>query len=87
MLEEHPGVREAAVVGVPDRRWGEIVPAVIVPADPAHPPDLDELRTHARARSPGSRSRPSGPSPTQLPRNATGKLLRRHLGRTARPNQ
>ena len=39
MLEQHPGVREAAVVGVPDQRWGEVVKAVIVPADPDRPPD------------------------------------------------
>ncbi|MFF0525246.1 class I adenylate-forming enzyme family protein [Actinomadura nitritigenes] len=33
-LYEHPGVREACVVGVPDERWGEAVKAVVVPSAP-----------------------------------------------------
>ncbi len=47
-----PGVREAVVVGRPDREWGERVTAVVVPADPANPPSLELLRTHVRARLP-----------------------------------
>jgi O-succinylbenzoic acid--CoA ligase len=48
-----PGVREVAVVGRPDAEWGEQVTAIVVPADPAAPPALAELRAHARARLPG----------------------------------
>jgi O-succinylbenzoic acid--CoA ligase len=47
-----PGVREAVVVGRPDREWGERVTAVVVPADPADPPGLELLRTHVSARLP-----------------------------------
>jgi O-succinylbenzoic acid--CoA ligase len=47
------GVREAAVVGVPDPVWGERVTAVVVPADPAAPPALELLRAHARGLLPG----------------------------------
>jgi O-succinylbenzoic acid--CoA ligase len=46
VLETCAAVREAAVVGRPDEEWGERVTAVVVPADPARPPDLDMLRTH-----------------------------------------
>jgi acyl-CoA synthetase (AMP-forming)/AMP-acid ligase II len=35
VLTEHPGVAEAVVVGVPDERWGELVVAYVVRADPA----------------------------------------------------
>ena len=35
-----PGVREAVVVGLPDPEWGELVTAIVVPADPADPPTL-----------------------------------------------
>ena len=79
ILEQHPGVREAAVVGLPDRRWGEVVTAVIVPTDPDHAPTVEELRGHVRASLAGFKV-PSGWSfAAALPRNASGKLLRRRL--------
>src|SRR5690606_25261940 len=43
-LLAHPEVADAAVVGVPSRRWDERPVAVIVPADPAAPPTLESLR-------------------------------------------
>ena len=49
VLLEHRGVREVAVVGVPDRRWGEIVKAVVVPASAELPPDAEELRSLGEA--------------------------------------
>jgi o-succinylbenzoate---CoA ligase len=52
VLEECPGVREAVVLGVPDPEWGERVTAVVVPADPAAPPRLPDLRAVVRARMP-----------------------------------
>jgi o-succinylbenzoate---CoA ligase len=51
-LQSCPGVREAAVVGQPDPEWGERVVAVVVPADPAHPPTLELLRLHVKERLP-----------------------------------
>ncbi len=53
VLEDCPGVREAVVVGRPDPEWGELVTAIVVPADPAAPPGLDVLRGFARGRLPG----------------------------------
>ena len=48
-----PGVREAAVVGRADAEWGEKVTAVVVPADPAAPPELAALRAHVLGCLPG----------------------------------
>lgn len=79
VLEKHPGVREAAVVGIPDQRWGEVVRAAIVPADPALPPDLDDLRAHTRALVAGFKVPTEWAFVDSLPRNASGKLLRRSL--------
>jgi O-succinylbenzoic acid--CoA ligase len=42
------GVREATVVGRPDPEWGEVVTAVIVPANPSAPPQLADIRAHVR---------------------------------------
>jgi len=51
-LQSCPGVREAVVVGQPDPEWGERVVAVVVPANPADPPNLELLRRHVRERLP-----------------------------------
>jgi O-succinylbenzoic acid--CoA ligase len=53
VLETCPGVAEAAVVGQPDREWGERVTAVIVAADPAAPPTLAVLRARVREQIAG----------------------------------
>jgi fatty-acyl-CoA synthase len=49
VLYRHPSVAEAAVVGLPDERWGEIVGAFIRLRDPVAPPTIAELRSHLRA--------------------------------------
>lgn len=60
VLETCAAVREAAVVGRPDEEWGERVTAVVVPADPAKPPDLGMLRAHVR------RALPANAAPREL---------------------
>jgi acyl-CoA synthetase (AMP-forming)/AMP-acid ligase II len=79
VLASHPGVREAAVVGVPDRRWGEIVKAVVVPDDPAAPPDVDALRALVGERLARFKVPAIIEYTSELPRNPSGKILRRRL--------
>jgi o-succinylbenzoate---CoA ligase len=49
VLGTAPGVADVVVVGLPDAEWGEAVTAVVIPANPANPPDLDALRSNVRA--------------------------------------
>ncbi|MGH2686721.1 MAG: class I adenylate-forming enzyme family protein [Actinomycetota bacterium] len=50
VLLDHPGVADVAVVPRPDEVMGELGVAVVVPADPASPPTLADLRAHAERR-------------------------------------
>ncbi|MEO3760104.1 fatty acid--CoA ligase family protein [Mycobacterium sp. B14F4] len=78
VLVEHPAVRDCAVVGPEDPQWGQIIVAVVVPAESASP-DPDELREHVRAHLRGSRTPDRVVFRDELPTNATGKVLRREL--------
>ncbi len=79
VLEEHPGVLEAAAIGRADERWGEAVTALVVVRNGAKLHG-EELRAHCAARLapykvPKEVALVEGP----LPRTRSGKLLRREL--------
>ena len=73
----HPGVRDAAAIGVPCREWGEKVVLLIVADGDA--PDPDELDDLIRERLRSSRVPSHVEVVDELPYNETGKLLRRVL--------
>ena len=50
VLVEHPGVADTACIGVPDEEMGEQLKALVVPADPAHPPTEAEIIAFCRDR-------------------------------------
>ena len=78
VLVHFPGVRDAAIIGLPDDEWGQRIVAVVV-ADPASLVDPDELRSFVRARLRGSRTPDDVVIRGELPYSPTGKLLRRTL--------
>ncbi|WP_280373104.1 class I adenylate-forming enzyme family protein [Nocardia abscessus] len=78
VLVEHPGVREVAVVGIPDEEWGQIIVAVVVPS-PGAAPYPEELRAYVRENLRGSRTPDRVVFRDQLPATPTGKILRRTL--------
>jgi fatty-acyl-CoA synthase len=73
-----PGVREAAVIGVPDDTWGERPVAVVV-VEPGMALDYDTLAKHCRARLAGFKVPKELVLRDTLPRNPSGKILKRVL--------
>ncbi len=78
VLEQHPDVSEVAVVGASDREWGERVCAVVVLRRPDSG-DEASLLTFARARLSGPKVPRTIVFVDALPRNPTGKVLKREL--------
>jgi acyl-CoA synthetase (AMP-forming)/AMP-acid ligase II len=78
VLAEHPAVLETAVIGVPDDRWGESVKAVVA-LRPEHHVDPQEIIAFARDRLPHYKAPRTIDVVEALPRNPSGKILKREL--------
>jgi acyl-CoA synthetase (AMP-forming)/AMP-acid ligase II len=78
VLFEHPGILDAAIIGLPDEVWGEAVCAIVVPKEGAVI-DEQELRSFCRQKLAGYKVPRRIFIEEQLPRNASGKVLKYQL--------
>jgi long-chain acyl-CoA synthetase len=78
-LYEHTGILEAAVIGVPDERWGEAVHAIIVPKEGARLAE-EEIIAHCRSLIAGYKVPKTVVIQTDpLPKSGPGKILKSEL--------
>jgi long-chain acyl-CoA synthetase len=78
VLFEHPAILEAAVIGIPDDRWGERVHAVLV-LQPGAEADTDSVIAFTRSRLAGYKLPKSVEFVDDLPKNAAGKVAKNEL--------
>ncbi len=78
LLYTHPAVQECAVVGLPDRNWGERVTAFIVPHK-NHQADPAALKSFLKEHLTGFKIPKEFILVEDLPKNNAGKLLKREI--------
>jgi fatty-acyl-CoA synthase len=79
VLFTHPGVRDVAVLGLPDPTWGEIVTAVLVPTHPGQLPAAAELHDLCRAHLAPHKTPTRWFGVTELPLTGSGKIQKFRL--------
>jgi long-chain acyl-CoA synthetase len=78
VLYTRPEVQECAVIGLPDKEWGERVTAYIIP-QPGKTIDKDELKSFLKTRLAPFKVPKEFHAVSELPKSPAGKILKREL--------
>jgi acyl-CoA synthetase (AMP-forming)/AMP-acid ligase II len=78
ILQEHPDIFEVAVIGVPSEKWGEEVKAIVVLKEGANVTDKDIIN-FCEGKLAGFKKPKTVEFIDKLPRNLTGKILKKDL--------
>jgi fatty-acyl-CoA synthase len=84
LLADHESVVDVAVIGVDDEEFGQRLKAFVVAAEGAEPSE-EELKAHVKANLAAYKTPREIAFVDELPRNATGKVLKRELHARANP--
>ncbi len=79
VIDGHAKVKEVALIGVADEKWGETPLAIIVPADSSDPPSEAEIIAYCREQLASYKKPTAVIVVDELPRNASGKVLKTRL--------
>ena len=78
ILAEHPAILESAIIGVPDAKWGETVKAIVV-LRPGKKATAEEIIAFCKSQLASFKKPRSVEFAESLPRNLSGKILKRVL--------
>lgn len=78
-LVKYPGLKDFAVVGVPDEKWGEVGCLYYVPENPGEEIDMEALDTYLTGRLARYKIPKQAVALESMPRNGVGKLMRHEL--------
>ena len=77
VLRRHPQIKECAVIGIPDKEWGEIVGASLITTDEAV--DFDQVKKWLKELLPAYKIPRKFIIQDELPRNTLGKVTKKVL--------
>lgn len=79
VLYRHPNIKEAAIVGVSDEKWGEVIKAVIVLKDPKQQINIEGIKAFCEGKLARYKMPKILEFVSALPRNAAGKVVKSAL--------